>query len=189
MSLILGILAQSAGAPVVPNSYESIATVTLGSAASSVTFSSIPSTYKHLQVRAIGRYTNPSTGFRNGALQFNGDTGANYTVHFITGNGSSASASADTGRTFTYCYSMPDDNVTANTYGAAVFDILDYANTSKYKTVRSLTGTDANGSGEVRLNSGLWLSTSAINSMTFSANNFIITFSANTQFALYGIKD
>jgi hypothetical protein len=188
VSPILGIIA-SQNYPRITSSYESIATVTLGSAASSVTFSSIPSTYKHLQVRAIGRYTNPSTGIRNGALQFNGDTGANYTVHFITGNGSSASASADTGRTFTYCYSMPDDNVTANTYGAAVFDILDYANTSKYKTVRALSGTDANGSGEVRFNSGLWLSTSAINSMTFSANNFIITFSANTQFALYGIKD
>jgi hypothetical protein len=142
-----------------------------------------------LQIRAIGRYTNPSSGFRNSALRFNSDTGENYAVHFITGNGSSVSASADTARTFTYPYSMPDNDVTANVYGAAVFDILDYASTSKYKTVRVLSGTDANGSGEVRFNSGLWLSTSAINSMTFSANNFIIEFSANTQFALYGIKD
>ena len=188
MSPILGIIA-SQNYPRITGSYESIATVTLGSANSSVTFSSIPSTYKHLQIRAIGRYTNPSSGFRNSALRFNSDTGENYAVHFITGNGSSVSASADTARTFTYPYSMPDNDVTANVYGAAVFDILDYASTSKYKTVRVLSGTDANGSGEVRFNSGLWLSTSAINSMTFSANNFIIEFSANTQFALYGIKD
>jgi hypothetical protein len=65
-------------------------------------------------------------------------------------------------------------------------DILDYANTNKFKTTRTLTGSDLNGSGVVSLDSGSWRSTSAITSITFTARaNLINTYSS---FALYGIK-
>jgi hypothetical protein len=75
---------------------------------------------------------------------------------------------------------------TASVFGAGVIDILDYANTSKYKTIRTLSGWDKNGGGNVGLSSGLWLSTSAISSIVIgSQTGNLVT---NTQFALYGIK-
>jgi hypothetical protein len=72
-------------------------------------------------------------------------------------------------------------------FGSIVVDILEYANTSKLKVVRGLSGNDANGLGGTSISSTLWNSTSAINSITFEADagkNFI----QNSQFALYGIK-
>jgi hypothetical protein len=186
---ILGIIASSK-LTAAPNSYESIATVTLGSTQTTISFTSIPSTYKHLQVRAIGRFDNPLNIYRNGSIRFNSDTGTNYAVHYIAGDGSSVFADAASETALCYPYAMPDDSTTANVFGAAVFDILDYANTSKYKTVRSLSGVNTNSSvGVARLNSGLWTSTSAITSISFSSNNFTIGYKQHTQFALYGIKD
>ena len=77
-------------------------------------------------------------------------------------------------------------NSTANCFGVAVIDILDYANTNKYKTYRSLTGGDANGSGQVLLRSSNWRSTSAVTSMTLYPG--VGNFTQYSSFALYGIK-
>jgi hypothetical protein len=78
--------------------------------------------------------------------------------------------------------------VTADTniFGTAVFDLLDYTNTSKYKTTRSLTGHDKNGSGLIVLYSGLWLNTAAVTSITVLPNTG--NFNQYTSAALYGIK-
>ena len=74
----------------------------------------------------------------------------------------------------------------ADSYGVNVIDILDYANTNKYKTLRVLTGIDVNGSGGyVQLSSGLWQSSSAITSITLTNST---NYTTATQFALYGIK-
>jgi hypothetical protein len=186
LNTISGFLGADGGpAPVL--AYESIATTTVGGGGSaSITFSSIPSTYTHLQIRAISRQT--STGV-NAYLQFNSDTSsANYTQHQLAGNGSTVSASATTTGTLSgaYLFYGASSSQGANVFGAAVIDILDYANTNKYKTGRSLSGYDNNGSGVLNLTSALWLSTSAISSITVlpqSAN-----FAQYTQFALYGIK-
>jgi hypothetical protein len=76
----------------------------------------------------------------------------------------------------------------ANSYGASVCDILDYKNTNKYKTIKTVGGYENNdtGGGEASLFSGAWYSTSAIDTITFypDAGNFV----ANSQFALYGVK-
>ena len=179
MSPILGILASSMKGET--NSYESISTVTVGSGGTAtISFSSIPSTYTHLQLRAFTATASSITGIKG---RFNSDTGSNYAYHLIFGTGSTAGASAATGQ------SSYQPGFTSSTTQPSVFimDVLDYANTNKYKTTRSLDGGDANGSGDIVLYSGLWQSTSAINAMSFflaDSSNF----PQYTQFALYGIK-
>ena len=169
----------SEGTPPVTNSYESIATVTLSGTQASIDFSSIASTYKHLQVRIY--QMNTATATTN--LRINNDSGSNYSRHYLYGGGSSAVGAAGSA-------SQTSIGVLYNestSYAAvSVIDVLDYQNTNKNKTVRSLMGWDANGSGYVFLYSGSWMSTSAVNQLTFTPDGG--TFAAGTKFALYGIK-
>lgn len=161
--------------------YQPIATSTLGSAASSITFSSIPSTYQHLQLRIIAQTV---SGYPV-AIRFNSDTGSNYVYHVIQGNGVSAAVGSATAQTS--ISGVAAGGATANVFGGTVLDILDYANSSKYKTTRSLAGYDTNSSGTVYFYSGLWLNTAAITSITLidaNGGNMV----ANTSAALYGIK-
>jgi hypothetical protein len=169
----------------VPPSFESIETVTVGSGGSStVEFTSIPSTYQHLQLRLIAR-DGQASGFNNEIIRFNGDTGSNYSAHMIYGNGSSAGAAGYANVTSVNVgFYASSAGTTANVFGVAVIDILDYANTNKYKTVRTLTGGDASGSGLVLLTSGNWRNTNAITSIQLSG----ATYSQYSSFALYGIK-
>lgn len=164
------------------NSYESIATVTVGSGgASSISFTSIPSTYQHLQVRAISR--------SNYAAIYDyiyiSTPSAGTWYHGLVGDGSSASAIAGSYRKLTDL--TPGSTATASVFSGAIIDILDYANTNKNKTVRSLAGYDANGSGRIVLYSSLIDSTSAISTLTFSSDNSA-NFAQYSSFALYGIK-
>jgi len=178
------------GTPAVTNSYESIATTTLGSANSTITFSSIPSTFKHLQIRAITKESGTGTGGPNMAMYFNSDsTYTNYNAHYLnaTGSGSPSSGSVQASGYNAYFGNTVTSNASyANIYGAVVVDILDYASTAKNKTIRSLNGHDQNGSGEITFNSAVWLSTSAINAITLSIVGS--SFAPNNTFALYGIK-
>ena len=171
----------------VATDYESIATVSVGAGGSlSLTFSSIPSTYSHLQIRGIAKYLNTAGGSMR--LQFNSDTGANYSYHYLSGDGATASAGAGTSSTFINTNVGQQDTAQ---FSASVIDILDYANTNKYKTSRILSGLDKNGSGSMQLLSGLWLSTSAITSITLTPqSNTTPTnqFQQYSTFALYGIK-
>ena len=182
MSLIpLGILAASgAGGGA---AFESIATASGTGSSGTITLNSIPGTYQHLQLRVIAFDTDNTN--RIGEIQFNSDTGTNYARHWLYGDGSSASASgvATTNRINAWvAWGTSTTNPTV-----AIVDILDYASTSKYKTVRCFSGTDRNStSGEVDLTSGLWQSTSAITSITFKLNSG--SFSTSSRFALYGIK-
>jgi hypothetical protein len=168
-------------------SYESISTVTVGSGgASSITFSSIPSTYKHLQVRGISRDSRSQTS-NNIYFKLNGDSGGNYTYHWLDGNGTSATAGGSGAQTIAFAGYSAASTATASVMGATVIDILDYQNTNKYKTVRSLSGTDNNGNGIIALLSSLWLDTTAVNSIELYPRSSA-TFSQYSSFALYGIK-
>jgi hypothetical protein len=185
MTPMLGIMASGiSGNLFAPSgAYESIATVTLSSATASITFSSIPSTYTHLQVRALVRSSaNAADAWINYAL--NGDTTAsNYGNHTLYGTGAAAAASYNSG---------VDGNLVGRAIGSSsggdnvfapnIIDILDYANTNKYTTVRNLSGQDNNGSRNlVILLSNLWRNTAAITSINFTtASNF----TQYTQFAL-----
>jgi len=190
MNPILGIVASSISGSLNASSFESIATVTLVSAQSTISFTSIPSTYKHLQLRGITKwsYSSGSADWSNLVLTLNSDGGANYASHVLRGNGASAVASGTTSQTVGYQQTLVPSSYTgyANIFGAYVIDFLDYANTSKYKTVRGLGGFDGNGSGWIGLASTLWQSTSAINriDITLDANNH----TQYSQFALYGVK-
>ena len=158
--------------------------VQVGSAgSSSISFTSIPQTYTHLQLRIIARNTvaDYETSMRVG--NGSADSGSNYADHYLLGNGASVFANATTSATSAII--GIEGNTTSN-YSAYVCDILDYANTNKYKTFRTLNGVDKNGSGSIRLQSGLWQSTSAINTIELfhAAGNF----EQYTSVALYGIK-
>jgi hypothetical protein len=177
---LIGVIASSGGA--VGGDYESIATVTVGSGGSaSISFTSIPSTYQHLQIRAINIGNTGSTwGYFT--MRLNGDSSSNYPRHQLWGNGSAANAYADTGNTSAF---ISVSSLSAGNFAGSVIDILDYANTNKYKTLRGLSGVDLNGDGAVALMSSMWQSTSAINSITILPNT---SFAQYSSFALYGIK-
>jgi hypothetical protein len=173
------------GAGVAIGDFESIATATAGSAVSSLDFTSIPQTYSHLQIRGIGR-NSVANADDNITIQFNGDTAANYSLHYLTGNGASASSGENTSQSLMIGWRVPGSTSAANIFGSGVIDILDYANTNKYKTIRSITGHDQNGSGSAWLFSGNWRSTAAITSIKiFYAGNTLAQYSS---FALYGVK-
>ena len=163
------------GVPPVTNSYESIATVTVGSGGTaSINFSSIPSTFKHLQLRYLVK-TSGNVDFN---MTFNGSS-SNYYAHILRGNGASASGEGYAISTIT--------NVGSAGFTAGVTDILDYTSTNKNKTSRTLVGADYNGSGTVGLWSQLWSATPvAVNQITLTpASGTVSEFSS---FALYGIK-
>ena len=164
-----------------PGYFESIASVIVdASGASSVSFSNIPQNYTHLQVRI----TSLSPSLTSGLLYFNGGAGT-YAWHELRGNGSTASATSGTNTNI--LYTTYNETSTVSYTGAAIVDILDYTNTNKNKTIRVLSGSDANGAGSVYLRSGFSTDTSAISSL-----GFIVSGGGNwaqySQFALYGIR-
>jgi hypothetical protein len=164
--------------------FESIATVTVGSGgASSAEFTSIPSTYQHLQVRIIARR---SAGiYRDMSMTINTSSGMTRR-HALSGDGSSVSAGSDTANSFGFLVLSTD---TASVFAAAVVDILDYASTSKTKVLRTFTGNDRNGSGNVGIFSALYDTTSAISSIKiepYAAGTD--KFAEHSTFALYGVK-
>jgi len=191
---ILGIIASQISGhlipPAAPGSYESIATVTLSSSNNSITFSSIPNTYKHLQMRISAL----STGNLGSTFcRINGDTNvANYVTHYFGGDGSTAYAGVLPSNSGRSAY-LPDAGATQQNINfplVSIIDFLDYADTNKNRVMRTLSGGDTNGTltyvGALALTSGLYLSTSAISTLNFflDANSY----ATNTKFALYGIK-
>jgi hypothetical protein len=167
--------------------FESIATVT-GNTSGTITFSNIPTTYQHLQLRTIGRgtqsgnYTNMNLRVGNGSV----DTGSNYTYHRLFGNGSSVTADGASNQT-AGLFGITGASASANIFMVNLIDIVDYANTNKFKTIRNLKGYDLNGSGEIFFESYLWRSTSAITTIELTLGGGQ-TLNTNSHFALYGIK-
>jgi hypothetical protein len=163
--------------------FESIATVTLANSTTTfVDFTSIPQNYTHLQIRGIVK-----SSINSGVdLTFNSDTGNNYTYHQLAGNGASAFAEASLNRANCAAVFFSPSNSETVGYAGGFVDILDFANTNKFKTVRCLGGFDGNGQGSAYLTSGAWRSTSAVTSLRLSnrSGNFI----QYTSFALYGVK-
>jgi hypothetical protein len=182
---ILGIVASSNYQRVAPDTGAMfpLGMVQVGSAGSAtISFTSIPSTYKHLQIRAIMRDAGGNGEFK---VELNSDTTTtNYYRHGIYGDGSSAYAFGQNNNTNV---SMPYSGETANAFNGCVIDILDYASTSKYKTIRTLGGKDVNGSGQIFLNSNLWKNTAAVSTIALKivgGSNF----AQYSSIAIYGIK-
>jgi hypothetical protein len=119
-------------------------------------------------------------------VRFNGDTGSNYSDHAVYGSGASAASYGNANNTIPAIFRVTGGNSTANRFGVGVADIFDYSNTNKFKTYKSITGHDQNGSGYIFAFSGNWRSTSAITSIRiFESSGNIAQYSS---FALYGIK-
>jgi hypothetical protein len=165
-----------------PATYEPIATNTLGTATSSVTFSSIPATYTDLKLIVMWRGTH--SGSSNNLMgQFNGDTGSNYSYTDISGSGSAATSfrgSSQTKMNFGYVSSTE-----STIFGMAIIDVFSYAGSTNKTTLCSYS-YDRNGSGYVQRNVQLWRSTSAITSISILTN--VSNFAVDSTFTLYGIK-
>jgi hypothetical protein len=163
-----------------PITYEPIATTTLGTAAASVTFSSISATYTDLVLIANMAQTSGTDDF---SIRFNGDTGNNYSRTVLHGSGSAAGSNRNSSAaqiSISY-YGYPPS--AASTFGAEIIHILNYSNTTTYKTVlaranSASTGTDAT--------VGLWRNTAAINEVIIRMNAG--TIATGSTITLFGIK-
>ena len=157
--------------------YDLIATATLSSSGT-ITFNSIPSTYTDLRVVCVATTTSTT----NFWMQFNSDSGTNYSVTYLGGDGSSVSSLTETNTT---SVRATLGNTSTTIPGLWTFDIFSYAS-SVYKTVLSSENTDRNGSGYSAREVNCWRSTSAINSITLLPNTG--SFASGTTATLYGIK-
>jgi hypothetical protein len=155
------------------NTYEAIATNTLGSNTASVTFSSIPGTYTDLVLIING--TQSSSGYP--WFQLNGDTASNYSDTQLYATTSVAS-SRDTNQTLGYSGAFTTSQSTM------IFHFMNYSNTTTYKTVLT---RDQQGIDGVWAGCTLWRSTAAINSIYLHGDG-ARTFQTGTTFSLYGIK-
>lgn len=164
--------------------FESIASITPSAGATSVTFSSIPSTYQSLQIRYLARRN--AAGTLNVYLRPNSDSTSNKSYHYLRGDGSAVSASGVASNSRIYIGDATGSGNTSNVFGIGIVDIHDYASTTRNKTVRSFNGFDDNGSGWCYLSSGCWQSTSAITSLEFEFAGDDLA--SGSTFALYGIK-
>lgn len=195
MSPILGIWASSrpAASPDTGAMFP-LQVITVGpTAVADVTFTNIPNTYTHLQIRYICRNSFAGSGSNFLEGQFNADTGNNYAAHWLLGTGSSVSAGASSSRnTIRSGVVTPTYSGSTSAFSAGVIDILDYANTNKFKTVRALGGYDSNGGnsepGYASLISSLWQNTNAITSIKLFNGNTSYNLEQYSQFALYGVK-
>jgi hypothetical protein len=156
--------------------YTTIATQTLGSAASSVTFSSIPGTYTDLVLVFDGKMATGEALM----LQVNSDTGSNYSATFITGDGSTAFSTRNSNQTKMNLNNLGSGKTNQFT---TLVQLQNYSNTTTYKTILSRT---ANASDEAGAIVGLWRSTSAITSITLLGNNSA-NIASGTVISLYGI--
>lgn len=167
--------------------FELIATTLISSTTSGgVTFSSIPATYTHLQARFV---TFADNGYPL-VIRFNGDTSSIYSEHDLTGNRSSVTSTSTSGTSGTFAYifgNRAQHNGGTTIPAVGIVDILDYANTNKYKTARTFSGIVNSSTYEVGLWSANWRSTSAITSVSFNALagwNFY----SGTRISLYGVR-
>ena len=180
MSLIpLGILAASGSAKA--GSYESIASATGNGTTNTYTFSSIPQTYVALQLRMCVL----EDAANSLSIRLNGIT-SGYAYHSLYGDGATVGASGGPGAGRIYMVGANAGGTVGTYPNVAIVDILNYQSTTQNKTVRSFFGADRNASGgSVELNSGLFIDTTAVSSLTvFSGANF----NTGSTFALYGIK-
>ena len=183
----LGILS-AAGAGGVAGTYELIETQILGSAASSITFSSLAtyaSTYKHLQIRYVARES--STGL-NTFMRLNNDSGNNYSEHQLYSDGSGIGSTATASVNKPFIGSMASSTDPTNTFGAGIVDILDAFSTTKNKTVRTSSGNSpgVTASRYIFLRSFAWYSTASLTSATVYPTS--ADFVAGSRFSLYGIR-
>ena len=167
------------------STYTPIATTTLALASDPINFTSIPQTYTDLVLVTYARGTLAAT-LDSLVCYPNSTTGtSNASDTFVYTDGVSASTGRDSNTSYNYWGSIPSASTTSGIFGSAETHILNYSNTTTYKTFLTRTAADANGSGRTALSVSLWRSTSAITSLSIYAAS--ANFAAGTQMTLYGI--
>ncbi len=176
MPIPLGVLAVAgAGGGAAASSFDLLETTVLGTAAASITFSSLGSysDYKHLQIRLTGRVASATTNSNNLGIQFNSDTSGVYTDHVLNGNATQVSSTANVGATRIQIRDcLPGNSNSSGVFGAAVIDLLEF---------------NSSGEQDVILTSGVRVNTNAITSITLfdiGSTNLVI----GTRASIYGIK-
>lgn len=165
-----------------PKTYEPIQSQVLGSAQSSVTFSSIPQTYTDL---ILVSYFGTTTLNEDAYVQFNSDTASNYSRTHVRGNGSSASSARAINQT--YCLIDVDSaGSTLNTGLQVVTQIMNYSNATTYKTLLSRSGTLGGSFTGTTALVGMWRNTAAISTLLVGCTTN--TFISGSTFVLYGVK-
>lgn len=168
----------------IPNSFESIATVTGNGSATTLTFSSIPQTYTHLILRGRVR---TSPGGDTVQIQLNSQT-SGYASHRLTGNGTSAAGGQTTAAPGIYVAGLANTGTSSSYDDVFIATILNYASSTQTKTIRTFCGSDRNSTdGVVMMSNGLYNATTAVTSITIAAGSYALT--SSSTIALYGIKD
>ena len=193
MTPMLGIMASQISGHLASPAYDSIATVTLTSTTATVSFTGIPQTYKHLQLRWIGKSSATAYDTSDTYMQFNGDSAANYSMHYLNSNQVPINATYGYYNSSTYDFGIGAGGTNTNAnftnqFSVNQIDILNYTATDKYKTSQSSSGNAITGnfySSQVR-HSHNWRSTAAITSISFAPVSS--SWATNTTCALYGIK-
>ena len=166
--------------------YDAIDVATVGAGGvAEITFTGIPSNYKHLQIRGVGRTTAATTD-ANTNIRFNGDTGTNYSVHYKFGNGAGMAAGGGGNTNAIDTVRLTGANSTADTFGAGIIDIFDYSSAVKNKTVHTVGGNDQNGTNLTIEFSGSWMNKTPIVSISLKPSSG--SFSQYTSYALFGVK-
>ena len=166
------------------STYTPIATTTLGSSSGSVTFSSISGSYTDLFVMCNGQ--NATQDGWEAAITFNGDTGSNYSFIYVGGNGSAASSSRSSNTAFIPSAGLASWTTVANSPGIYSFNVMNYSNTTTYKTTIGRNGYASGTYASTDAVVGLWRNTSAITSITLTVRNSG-SFKTGSTFTLYGI--
>ena len=163
-----------------PSTYTPIATQTLGSATATVTFSSIPSTYTDLVLIISGRVSS-TTGNNNTAIRFNGDSGNNYSMTRLTGDG--LAAASDRVSNTSYAGWALVANSSSSEFSPIIYNIQNYSNTTTNKT---LIGRGNWTAQFVSATVSMWRNTTAITSIdiTQTGTNWVV----GSTFTLYGVK-
>jgi len=163
--------------------YDALASVvTSGSTTQIITINSIPSGYKHLQVRATMNCTEVNNMYLRLGDGSGPDSGANYSWHQSFSTGSSAVANGASSGTFSYI----GYNFNTAYPNSSIIDIIDYSSNSKHKTFFTLAGTEANGTGYVQIWGGNWRSLNPVSSLSLTAGSGY--FNAGTKLDVYGVR-
>lgn len=172
------------------NYFHHLETVRLGGTASSVEFTNLArySDFQHLQIRAVFRTNRSGYTATYWGMRFNGDTGSNYSWHWLNGgySGSAVQSSGQANASAMRTCWAPGANASANLFASSITDILDPFDTTKNKTIRTLGGKTES-EQMVLLSSGNWRSTTAVTSITIF-DELSASFIAGSRFSLYGLK-
>ena len=188
MPIPLGILAAAGFRPSAAGSFDLLETTVLTGSQAAVEFTNLTSkyasTYQHLQLRATLRNTQSANG---NAVEYriNGDTGANYSWHWLLGNGSQVESGAGSNQNYIFEYSTVASDEAANAYSAIIVDILDPFETSKNTTTRTFAGRSTS-RNHVSLSSGSWRNTASVTSYLLKPSNG--NWATGSRFSLYGLK-